>query len=172
MRTLVNMVAALTALVGLAAVLWFGWAQASREIQIGAARRAVERIGQEVARRASMDETMRTATGWPVTIDPKWFEDGVPRNALLAGSTRAWIEIASEEEKSLSDPRERSARGADARLAEFWYNPANGVVRARVATELSDAEAIDAYNRINGTHLDAIVNNATIAPRGVANVDR
>jgi hypothetical protein len=38
----------------------------------------------------------------------------------------------------------------------FWYNPALGVVRARVPRTLSDAEALELYNEVNGTRLQEL----------------
>lgn len=163
MRTLINMVAALTAILGVGVLAYFGWSQARHELGVSVTQSAVERIQREIARRASMDGVVRTETGWPVSIDAAWFEDGVPRNALVAGNGRAWIEIASDEEKNLSDPRVRAITPGASGLAEFWYNPARGIVRARVASRLSDRAALDAYNRINHTHLDAIVEGASLA---------
>jgi len=170
MRTLVNMVAALTALLGLGVLLYFGWHNAERELGISTTQRALERIRQEVARRASMDGVMRSPGGWPMSIDPKWFEDGAPRNSLLAGAGRAWMEIASDEENFLSDPTARASEASDTRRAEFWYNPATGVVRARVRMELSDRDSLDAYNRINNTHLETIFDSVRAPSSGVAHV--
>lgn len=169
MRTLVNMVAVLTALLGLGVLLYFGWQNAERELGINSTQRALERIRQEIARRASMDDVMRSTSGWPMSIDPKWFDDGVPRNSLLAGAGRAWMEIASDEENFLSDPSVRASDENDARRAEFWYNPATGVVRARVRMELSDRDSLDAYNRINNTHLETIFVSVRAPSREVAN---
>jgi len=35
--------------------------------------------------------------------------------------------------------------------AMFWYNPARGVIRARVPRTLSDADAVALYNDVNRT---------------------
>lgn len=156
MRTLVNMVAVLTALLGLGVLLYFGWHNAERELGISSTQRSLDRIRQEIARRASMDDVMRSTSGWPMSIDPKWFDEGAPRNSLLACAGRAWMEIASDEENFLNDPAVRASDASDMHRAEFWYNPATGVVRARVKMELSDRDSLDAYNRINNTHLETI----------------
>jgi hypothetical protein len=47
----------------------------------------------------------------------------------------------------------------------FWYNPALGIVRARVPRTLSDADAIDTYNRVNGTAIRSLVEFAQAEDR-------
>jgi len=37
----------------------------------------------------------------------------------------------------------------------FWYNPASGIFRGRVDKKLSGMEAVDLYNRVNGTDVTA-----------------
>ncbi len=41
-------------------------------------------------------------------------------------------------------------------MAQFWYNPNTGVLRARVPADVSDATALKWYNHINGTNLTGI----------------
>ncbi len=92
--------------------------------------------------------------GWPVTVDPTWFGSSVPVNALLKGS-RPWLEVAAPDESDLQHPLVRQAVDRD--TAAFWYNPGNGVVRARVSVMVSDKAAVEAYNRVNGAHIDTLV---------------
>ena len=93
------------------------------------------------------------ARGWPMTIDPQWFGTDPPRNALVTPD-RPWVEIASPEEAGLSDPEVRMAVGPQ--LASFWYNPYQGIVRARVPVAINDRRALEMYNQINNTRLDSI----------------
>jgi hypothetical protein len=44
----------------------------------------------------------------------------------------------------------------DDRMASFWYNPYQGVVRARVPVQVNDDAALELYNRINGCSLLSI----------------
>lgn len=156
MNRLVNFVAAITLLLGVMVV--GGW-QYERMVTGGREndlRSATVRLKREVDRRAAMLETQKSAEGWPKKIDPDWFEDEPPRNVWVTGK-RPWIEIASLEQMSLQDPVVRAvdARvGAD--LAEFWYNPANGNIRARVPTGASDRETLAQYNRVNATSLESL----------------
>ena len=153
MNRLVNVVAALTLLLGVMVV--GGW-QYERVVTGGhqnELRSATVRLKREVDRRAAMLETLKGAEGWPKKIDPEWFGDDPPRNVWITGR-RPWIEIASMEQMYLV------VRAVDARvgaeLAEFWYNPANGNVRARVPTGASDRETLAQYNRVNTTALDSL----------------
>jgi len=156
MHRLVNFVAAITLLLGVIVV--GGWryerfATGGRENEL---RAETVRLKREIDRRAAMLETVKGAEGWPRKIDPEWFGDNPPRNMWITGD-RPWIEIASAEQMYLQDPVVRAvdARvGAD--LAEFWYNPANGNIRARVPTGASDRETLAQYNRVNTTSLDSL----------------
>lgn len=156
MHRLVNFVAAITLILGVMVV--GGW-QYERVVAGGkenALRNAAIQLKREVDRRAAMLETVKTAEGWPKKIDPDWFGDDPPRNMWIEGH-RPWIEIASADQLYLQDPVVRAvdARvGAD--LAEFWYNPANGNVRARVPAGASDHETLAQYNRVNATSLDSL----------------
>jgi hypothetical protein len=114
---------------------------------------AIHRIEQTIKVHAAAGVTTLNARGWPMTIEPAWFEQPVPRNFLLAGE-RPWIEIATAAEADLRHPRVRLA--VDSSVAEFWYNPAQGVVRARVPVEVSDADATAMYNKVNGSGLGSI----------------
>ncbi|MBL8886642.1 MAG: hypothetical protein JNK16_08275 [Phycisphaerales bacterium] len=156
MNRLVNVVAAITLLLGVMVV--GGWqyervVTGGRESEL---RSATVRLKREVDRRAAMLETLKGAEGWPKKIDPEWFGDDPPRNVWITGG-RPWIEIASAEQTYLEDP---VVRAVDARvgaeLAEFWYNPANGNIRARVPTGASDRETLAQYNRVNTTALDSL----------------
>ena len=114
------------------------------------------RLKREVDRRAAMVETEKTAEGWPRKVDAAWFGDAPPRNTWVTGG-RPWLEIASAEQASLTDPVMRAVDDrVGAELAEFWYNPANGSVRARVPCGASDRETLRLYNRVNGSSLESL----------------
>ena len=122
---------------------------------------SLHRIEQTLRVQAAAGVGTLNARGWPVTIDGSWFTEPVPRNFLLAGE-RPWIEIATPEEAELRNPRVRQSVDGD--IAEFWYNPAQGVVRARVPVTVSDEEATELYNRVNSTRLGSIL-EVEMAPR-------
>jgi hypothetical protein len=41
-------------------------------------------------------------------------------------------------------------------MAAFWYNPYQGILRARVPVMISDEESLSVYNRINSSSLTSI----------------
>lgn len=115
-----------------------------------AARRFLER---EVRIRAATGQIELNGRGWPTTVDPAWFSDQPPLNPMVPGD-HPWVEIASPHEEELSDPAIRQALTRD--VAMFWYNPATGAVRARVGPSVTDAAAVDLYNRLNGSSVESL----------------
>lgn len=122
----------------------------------------VRRFEQVLSLHAASNEGATNQRGWPVTVDPTWFESNPPRNELVSPD-RPWVEVATEEESDLRDPMVRMT--IDGRHASFWYNPYQGVVRARVPMMINDQAALSLYNRINRTNLSSIY--CTIAPKAV-----
>jgi hypothetical protein len=94
-------------------------------------------------------------------VDPQWFGAEPPRNGLVSPE-RPWVEVATPAEASLQDPPVRLT--VDPKVAAFWYNPYQGVVRARVPVSISDAKSLAMYNAINGTRLTTIYGVAPEEP--------
>jgi len=111
------------------------------------------RVELEIRFRAAGRVGALNGRGWPTTIEPKWFEGTPPRNRLLPPES-PWVEIATPEQAGLQDPPVRMA--VNDKLAGYWYNPYLGVIKARVPVMVSDREAVELYNRINGTRLSSI----------------
>lgn len=157
MRRIVDIVALLTLLVGgLGLGLWV-WQARSEERQVEHTALAVQRLRREVEVRAVISLVDATRRSYPESIDPEWFGDDPPRNALLSAGLageRPWLEVAREDQADLTDPPVRIA--LTSRDAAFWYNPALGIVRARVSSNVSDKRALEIYNRVNGTSLESI----------------
>jgi hypothetical protein len=153
MRTLVNIVAVLlVAATALGLSVWAG-VQAREELCLKQTRDSLTRLESEVRRRASLGGIELSATGYPMTIKPEWFEEDVPRHMLL-DEARPWVEIAPSDEATLDHPPVRvDVIGG---LAAFWYNPAKGVVRARVPASVSDRATLEMYNKINGSELETL----------------
>ena len=86
-----------------------------------------QRLEREVRFRAATKSGELNNRGWPVTVDPSWFETDPPQNDLVSDD-RPWVEIASIEEAGLLHPSVRMT--LDDKKAAFWYNPYQGVVRA------------------------------------------
>lgn len=110
-------------------------------------------IQRQVQLQATLEQVPCNEHGWPVTIDTAWFKDSLPDNPLM-DNDRPWMEVASPLYARLDHPLDRAT--ADPRAAQFWYNPAKGVVRARVPVGVSDQESLTAYNRLNGVHLQSL----------------
>lgn len=127
---------------------------ASQENAEARTRSALASIQREIRVRSGSEGAELNGRGWPVTMDPAWFDGQPPANALLKGS-RPWVEVASWDERDLEHPLVRQA--VDRNIAAFWYNPGNGIVRARTGVMVSDKAAIEAYNRVNNASIDAIV---------------
>lgn len=157
MRRIVDIVALVTLLVcGLGLALWYRQAQ-SEERLIRQTMTDLRRLEREVLVRAATRTDHPGGLDYPPTIDPAWFGDDPPRNALLSAGLageRPWLEVARPDQADLTDPPVRIA--LTTRDAAFWYNPALGIVRARVSSNVSDKRALEIYNRINGTNLESI----------------
>ena len=127
------------------------WSKDSRESQaagVQRARSAAETIQREIRIRAATGGVELNGRGWPKTVDVDWWQGRPPQNPLVPGD-RPWLEIAGPSESGLVHPPVRqSVRKSQ---AAFWYNPAKGVVRARVGPAVSDRIAVEVYNRVNGS---------------------
>lgn len=112
------------------------------------ARTSVERIQAEVDLLRAIGETAADSSA---SIDPRRFAEGVPSNPLLEGE-RPWIDFAKPGEITLRHPRVwQVGEGTE---AMFWYNPVQGVVRARVPRQASEDRSRRLYAEVNGVWLD------------------
>jgi hypothetical protein len=140
-----------TALVG--GVIYFAKQEATERQAILAVASDLARFRQTLTTRAAYNGTDLNSRGWPNTIDPKWFQSDPPRNMLVTPD-RPWVDVATSEEALLKDP---PVRMTVSRLqASFWYNPFQGIIRARVPVVINDRKALEMYNTVNGTSLDSI----------------
>ncbi|MFI4871701.1 MAG: hypothetical protein ACIARQ_07810 [Phycisphaerales bacterium JB061] len=121
--------------------------------QLEETRAAVERLKGEVVIRSQSGQADVNPRGWSATVVPAWFGGDLPKNTLLS-EDRPWVEIAPVEHAGWEHPRPvYDATGHD---AAFWYNPALGIVRARVPMMPTDKRTIDAYNRVNSASITAL----------------
>ena len=65
------------------------------------------------------------------------------------------VEVAGEADAHLLHPRVRMT--VDEEMAGFWYNPYQGIVRARVPVLVSDKDATELYNRLNNASLTSLL---------------
>src|SRR5690606_18145470 len=114
---------------------------------------SIRQIHQQVILQAALEQVPLNSAGYPDTVEVEWFELTVPRNPLLSAD-RPWLEVAGVEQRDELNPAKLTA--SDSTVAAFWYNPYQGIVRARVPAEVTDQTAISLYNRINGTNLTSL----------------
>jgi len=138
--------------VGIGAVMW---SRAGRDEQaaINSTRGSIGQIEREIRLRAGTGGAELNPRGWPMSIDPEWFNGSAPRNLLLS-EDHPWMEIAPPADALLEHPRVRIA--IDRSTASFWYNPANGIVRARTPAGVSDKRTTEVYNFVNSSSLASI----------------
>jgi hypothetical protein len=151
MRLLIDSLVALMLCAVLGGVMMHNRESQSTQQQLQRVRDDVCRLTKEIALQATLGQVERNERGYPVTVSPMWFKGGLlPMNRLLDAG-HAWVEIASSDQRELEDPPDRvaAARGS----AGFWYNPAKGIVRARVPADVPDTAALSMYNFINDRKL-------------------
>lgn len=131
------------------------------EQQISSVKDSLRRFDQILAIRSASKDTAMTPKGWPTTIEVVWFDGDPPRNELVSPD-RPWVEVAPPTEAHLKNPNVRIA--ADMRTASFWYNPYQGILRARVPFDISDEKARQLYNQVNGTSVNSIYGVEALLP--------
>ena len=109
-------------------------------------RAEVRRFKQQISLQSALATVERNERGYPDTINPEWFVGNLPANALL-DDTHPWLEVAGPEERDQMHPTQPVATNNT--IAKFWFNPNNGIVRARVPVALSDTAALETYMFVN-----------------------
>lgn len=123
------------------------------EEEVEATRASVVKIQSELVIRSQSGRAAINPRGWSETIVPAWFGGELPANSLL-DDDRPWMEVASVEQAEWEHPKPVfDATGHD---ASFWYNPALGIVRARVPMLSTDVKTLNAYNAVNGVDLETV----------------
>jgi hypothetical protein len=133
-----------------------GWVRYDEDLREDSMKKTiaeVQRFDQMVDLRAATKDVALSDQDWPTVVEPEWFKGEPPVNHMVS-LDRPWVEVATPEQADLKDPPTRVAIGKE--TASFWYNPANGVIRARVPMTISDEETIRLYNRINATSIDVL----------------
>ena len=152
MRFIIDTIVVLM-LAGIVAGFYFHYrSERQMEDRIELARKELTRFTQEIMLRGTLGEVPLNSRGAPQTVKPEWF-GRLPTNPLL-GPGHPWLEIAGPSEASLAHPPNRTA--SDHSVAQFWYNPNLGVLRARVPAGIADASALKLYNRVNDRSLSSL----------------
>ncbi len=123
------------------------------ELDVSTTRAEVRRFQAQIMVQSALEHVPLSQRGYPMVIEPRWFNGHLPRNLLL-GPAYPWVEIASADQSDKTHPVRRMA--TDRKQAQFWYNPNSGVVRARVPDNVSDATALRLYNEINDSHVSRV----------------
>ena len=136
------MVLATAAILGGLTLYYADQRQATADLAL--AKSEVSRFQQQILLRAALAEADGPSTGSrpPESIDPKWFEGNRPVNPLL-GPLYPWVEIEEPGHPGRMHPLNLTA--SDVGSAQFWYNPSNGIVRARVPLGISDAKTLQTW---------------------------
>jgi len=154
MRLIIDALVALMLAGILVGVVMYNRQREEHAGQIKATREAIHQIEQHLKVQIAMEKVELTDAGWPRTIDPQWFPLQQPRNLLLSDG-RPWVEVIGPQDRHLQHPR--SITGDDRSLAAFWYNPYQGIIRARIPAGLTDVETVSLYNQVNSTAISSIV---------------
>lgn len=156
MRLVIDSLVALMLVAILGGVVYYSRAEYQMERNIKLATTEVERLHSQIMLQGALETTELTQRGYPATVKAEWFSGNLPVNPLL-DQGHPWLEIAASSQSKLRHPPKPVATRTDA--AQFWYNPYTGDVRARVPASVSDANALELYNRVNGTSLESLFLN-------------
>lgn len=119
--------------------------QRREERVVDATRLARQRIHSEIRLRSALANADVNASGWVVDVDPAWFGPA-PMNPLLGDPTRPWLEIDRDATERMHEPASIEAGPTD---AQWWYNPANGRVCARVPAQSTESRTRDLHHAVN-----------------------
>ncbi len=122
------------------------------EQRVQRTRMELRRFDTQLSLKAQLGQVEVSTANYPMTIDPAWFADNLPSNPLLHRG-HPLVEIATEQQQDLQHPVERTVSDRDRNLAQFWYNPYRGILRARVPDAGTDAKTLSLYNRVNDCRL-------------------
>jgi type II secretory pathway pseudopilin PulG len=147
MRLLVDSLIALTLVAVLGGVLWHRRAAERQVENVEATQQSLRAIEAQALYRGSLGECQTTWMGYPLVLKIEWFEH---RPANLLADNANWLDIVEKSKEFESNPDHVTCESG---RAAFWYNPYRGIVRARVAPQMSAKATIDLYNLVNGTSL-------------------
>ena len=93
-------------------------------------------------------ETARTGA-IPLDVDPEWFSSHrLPANPF-ASNPAIIVQVDATGDATMEHPRDKVYLANGSADGAFWYNPANGTIRARVEQRKTNAQTITLYNEVN-----------------------
>jgi len=142
--TLVELVVVMLMVFALAALALQRFGTISYRTQCAAAATTVRHIQEKIV------EQWLYKGKYPDTIEGNWFADGqLPENPLVHNPAAA-VQVDATGDTSKVHPNAKVyVAGSGATDTAFWYNPANGMVRARVPDAGSTADTLKLYNYVN-----------------------
>lgn len=153
-RLIVDSLIAMMLVAILAAVLWHYRSEQRLMKDYHFIHTVLDQLHDQTLYHKALGDVKLNAEGFPTQISPKWFGDQLPVNIMVPLS-HPWMDIAPPNDQNTNPP---DAIITSSKQAGLWYNPNNGIFRARVAPQISDEATLKMYNRVNGTALAALPN--------------
>lgn len=159
MRLVINiLILLMLAAVSLPAYQW--WDKSREQAKrVESTIESIDAIREKIRYETAIITAFESALGYPDIVDPKWFGRSPPGNRLLEPDAQ-WLDRAPEGdyEDHPPDPIHLSHQQGG-----FWYNPANGLLRARIPDQGSESANLKLYNQVNGTDLTSLGRNDRMA---------
>ncbi len=153
MRWLINCMTCVMVAVIVVAAIGHQRAIKHDELKMRTVHHGLDQFGEQLALQGVLWQSENEEAGaYPPQVMPEWFNQNVPNNPFLS-EDRPWIDIAPADDYNEHPPDPLVDAGNQ---AAFWYNPNNGIVRARVPRQVSDRLTLSLYNSINHTGLSAL----------------
>ncbi len=149
--TLIEILIVVAILAILSSVVFTTFAGASEEARASAAQADLHRLQTQV-----MLSAQESGGAFPPVVTDamlmSWFRNTL-RSPWASGTTLDGVETDASGDASVNHPVDKTVTGA---LHAFWYNPANGIVRARVRDLGDPARTIDLYQFVNITSIGGL----------------
>ena len=149
MRLLIDSLIALMLIAILAGILLHHRHAAQTRVDHQTVQQALAQLSAETIYHAALGEVELNDRGFPTQVRRKWFGENLPVN-VLAPDGQPWLDLAPPGHTADQPP---DPIITSPKQAGFWYNPNLGIFRARVPAALSNQQAVEIYNRVNGTKL-------------------
>lgn len=155
MRLLIDSMILVLALMILVGAVMYRHTTAHQDLALQSVQEGLDEIHEKLEFQTALWQAKEDSVGpHPPQVMPDWFKYGLPANALVNETEdRPWLDIAPLGDYSDQPPDPLALEPGQ---AQFWYNPALGIVRARVPRQTTDRQTLDLYNRVNGTTLSRL----------------